>query len=227
MASRSPRKPSSSMTRAKLDSADALAEHLAALLKRDRRLRRIAKTAGPFEIRKTDPGFSGLARLVCGQQFSLQSAAAIWGRFAQLPGALTPEGYLRLTETQVRGVGFSLGKYRTVHAVAEAVVAGQLDFEALDAMSADEAVAALCAIRGVGPWTAELYLMFCAGHPDIFPVGDLALQKAVAHALGLDERPLGATLAEIAAPWAPHRATAALLFWRYYAALGLTKGAPV
>ena len=213
--------------RAKLDSADALAEHLAALLKRDRRLRAIARTAGPFEIRKTDPGFAGLARLVCGQQFSVQSAAAIWGRFALLPDALSPAGYLRLTEAEVRGVGFSLGKYQTVRAVAEAAVAGQLDFAALEQMTADEAIAALCSIRGVGPWTAELYLMFCSGHPDVFPVGDLALQKAVAHALGLDERPLGAALAEIAAAWAPHRATAALLFWRYYAALGLSKGVPV
>jgi DNA-3-methyladenine glycosylase II len=215
------------MMRAKLDSADALAEHLAALLKRDRRLRAIARTAGPFEIRKTDPGFAGLARLVCGQQFSVQSAAAIWGRFALLPDALSPAGYLRLTEAAVRGVGFSLGKYQTVRAVAEAAVAGQLDFAALEQMTADEAIAALCSIRGVGPWTAELYLMFCSGHPDVFPVGDLALQKAVAHALGLDERPLGAALAEIAAAWAPHRATAALLFWRYYAALGLSKGVPV
>lgn len=215
------------MARAKLDSADALAEHLAALLKRDRRLKAIARTAGPFEIRKTDPGFAGLARLVCGQQFSVQSAAAIWGRFALLPDALSPAGYLRLTEAEVRGVGFSLGKYQTVRAVAEAAVAGQLDFAALEQMTADEAIAALCSIRGVGPWTAELYMMFCSGHPDVFPVGDLALQKAVAHALGLDERPLGAALAEIAAAWAPHRATAALLFWRYYAALGLSKGVPV
>jgi len=215
------------MAAEKLDSADALAAHLSALLQRDRRLVAVAQRAGAFEIRKTDPGFSGLARLVCGQQFSVQSAAAIWGRFAALPGALTPEGYLGLTEAEVRGVGFSLGKYRTVRAVAEAVVAKRLDFAALEDLPAADAVAALCAISGVGPWTAELYLMFCAGHPDIFPVGDLALQKAVAHALGLDERPLGAALAEIAAVWSPHRATAALLFWRYYAALGLSKGVPV
>ncbi len=211
----------------KLDSADALAVHLAALLKRDRRLRAVAETAGPFEIRKTAPGFAGIARLICGQQFSVQSAAAIWGRYAQLPDALTPAGYLRLSEAQVRGAGFSLGKYRTVQAVAEAVLTQQLDFDALETMDAEQAVAALCAIRGVGPWTAELYLMFCAGHPDIFPVGDLALQKAVGHALKLDERPLGAVLAGIAARWAPHRATAALLFWRYYAALGLSKGVPI
>jgi DNA-3-methyladenine glycosylase II len=214
------------MTHRKLDSAEALKVHLRALLRRDARLKAIYKTAGPFEVRKTDPGFSGLARVITGQQLSVSSARAIWSRFERLDGALTPEGYLRLTEGAVRGVGFSAGKYRTVQALATAVVEGQLDIDALEAMPAADAVAALSAIKGIGPWTAEIYLMFCAGHPDIFPVGDLALQKAVAHAFELEARPMGKTLAAIAETWAPHRATAALLFWRYYAALGLSAGAP-
>lgn len=212
------------MALGKLDSAEVLAVHLAALLKRDRRLKRVLKTAGPFEVRKTEPGFAGLAKVICGQQLSVSSARAIWGRFEQLPGAMQPASYLKLSEVEVRAVGFSGGKYRTVGAVAQAVVDGGLDFAALDAMSAEEAVETLCRIKGIGPWTAEIYLMFCAGHPDIFPVGDLALQKAVAHALQLEERPLGATLAAIAEAWSPHRATAALLFWRYYAALGMNSG---
>jgi DNA-3-methyladenine glycosylase II len=214
------------MTNAKLDSAEALAAHLRALLRRDARLRRIYRTAGPFEIRKTDPGFAGLARVITGQQLSVASARAIWSRFADLEGALTPEGYLELSEALVRSVGFSAGKYRTVRALAEAVVDGRLDIGVLETMPAEEAVAALSGIRGIGHWTAEIYLMFCAGHPDIFPVGDLALQKAVGHAFALEARPSGKALAEIAAAWAPHRATAALLFWRYYAALGLSAGAP-
>jgi DNA-3-methyladenine glycosylase II len=214
------------MTHAKLDSAEALAAHLRALLRRDARLRPIVRIAGPFEIRKTDPGFAGLARVITGQQLSVASARAIWSRFEALEGALTPEGYLRLNEKRVRGVGFSAGKYRTVRALAEAVVEGRLEIDALEAMPADEAVAALSAIKGIGPWTAEIYLMFCAGHPDIFPVGDLALQKAVGHAFALEARPAGRVLAAIAEAWAPHRATAALLFWRYYAALGLSAGAP-
>lgn len=207
----------------KLDSADALDTHLRALLRRDRRLRAVYRTAGPFEIRKTDPGFAGLAKVICGQQLSVASASAIWSRFEQLPGALAPATYLGLSEDQVRGVGFSLGKYRTVRAVAEAIADG-LDLDALEHLPAAEAVERLCAIKGIGPWTAELYLMFCAGHTDIFPVGDLALQKAVAHAFALDERPVGKVLTAIAEPWAPHRATAALLFWRYYAALGMNSG---
>jgi DNA-3-methyladenine glycosylase II len=212
------------MTWGKLDSADALEVHLSALLKRDRRLRAVYRAAGPFEIRKTAPGFAGLAKVICGQQLSVASAGAIWSRFEVLPGALEPGGYLGLTEAEVRGVGFSRGKFLTVRAVAEAVTDGRLNFAALEELSAEEAVASLVAIRGVGPWTAEIYLMFCAGHPDIFPSGDLALQKAVAHALGLDVRPIGKVLDAISASWAPHRATAALLFWRYYAALGMNSG---
>ena len=111
-----------------------------------------------------------------------------------------------------------------MRAVAEAVAEGRLDFAALEALPAEEAVAELVAIRGIGPWTAEIYLMFCAGHPDIFPSGDLALQKAVAHAFELEDRPVGKVLDAISGDWSPHRATAALLFWRYYAALGMNSG---
>jgi DNA-3-methyladenine glycosylase II len=214
------------MSDGKLDSAEALRAHLRALLRRDRRLRPVFRTAGPFELRKTDPGFAGLARVITGQQLSVASARAIWLRFAALEGALTPAGYLGLDEAAVRGAGFSAGKYRTVRSLAEAIVAGALELEALEAMPAAGAVSRLCTISGIGPWTAEIYLMFCVGHPDIFPVGDLALQKAVGHAFRLEPRPAGKSLATIAETWAPHRATAALLFWRYYAALGLSSGAP-
>jgi len=212
------------MIPAKLDSAEALALHLDALLKRDRRLKRVAETAGPFEIRKHDPGFAGLAKVICGQQLSVASASAIWARFEKLDGALVPTRYLRLTEAEVRATGFSSGKYLTVRAVAAAVEDGWLDFAALELLPAEEAMAALTAIRGIGPWTAELYLLFCAGHPDIFPSGDLALQKAVAHALKLDARPVGKALDAISVAWSPHRAAAALLFWRYYRALGMNSG---
>ena len=212
------------MIAGKLDSADALARHLRALLRRDARLRAIYKTAGPFEIRQTAPGFAGMAKVICGQQLSVASARAIWARFELLPGALEPADYLRLSEAEVRAVGFSAGKYRTVRALAEALVEGRLDLTELDTLPAEDAVAKLTALHGIGPWTAEIYLMFCAGHPDIFPSGDLALQKAVAHALQLEPRPIGKALDAIAEAWSPHRATAALLFWRYYAALGLNSG---
>jgi DNA-3-methyladenine glycosylase II len=203
----------------RLDSADVLADHLRALLRRDRRLRPIAKRAGPFAIRKTEAGFAGLAKVICGQQLSVQSAQAIWSRFEKIPGALNPKGYLGLSEEAVRGSGFSVGKFRTVGVIAEAIVAGELDLEAITAMPSDAARAELVRHKGIGPWTAEIYLMFCAGHPDIFPAGDLALQKAVGHALEMESAPVAKDLIAIAEPWAPYRHTAALLFWRYYAAV--------
>jgi len=201
----------------RLDSPGALERQMRALLRRDPRLRPIAKVAGAFEIRLTEGGFAGLTRIICGQQLSVASARAIWGRFAALPGALDPATYLTLDEAAIRAVGFSAGKYRTVKAVAEAMVAGTLDFAEVERLLPDAALAYLTAHKGIGPWTAEIYLMFCSGQPDIFPAGDIALQRAVGHALGMDHSPPAKELIEIAKAWSPHRHAAALLFWKYYA----------
>ena len=167
----------------------------------------LAQAPSPHGGRRSPGGFAGLARIVTGQQVSTQSADAIWSRFAQLEGALEPAGYLRLfDEAAIRAVGFSAGKHRTVRVVAELAASGALDFAALDAVSAEAAVALLTAHKGIGPWTAEIYLMFCTGHPDIFPVGDLALRKAVGHALGMTDTPNEKELTVLAANWAPYRA---------------------
>ncbi|GLQ54185.1 DNA-3-methyladenine glycosylase family protein [Devosia nitrariae] len=203
----------------RLNSEAAVARHLNALLARDPRLRAVNERAGPFPPRSAPRGFVGLAKIICGQQLSVASANAIWSRFEALPGALDPQTYLGLDESTVRATGFSAGKYRTVRVIAEAVVSGELDFTLVEGLAAEEAVAYLTAHKGIGPWTAEIYLMFCAGHPDVFPAGDLALQKAVGHAFGLDASPSVKQLVSMALDWSPHRATAALLFWRYYAAI--------
>jgi DNA-3-methyladenine glycosylase II len=203
----------------RLSTPDILQRQLKALLRRNPDLRPVAKLAGTFDIRLTPGGFAGLVRVICGQQLSVASARAIWGRFAELPGALDPASYLKLDEASVRAVGFSAGKYRTARVIAEAVVAGTLDFDLVEKLPADEATAYLVAHKGIGPWTAEIYLMFCSGHPDIFPAGDLALQKAVGHALGMDHSPGAKELIEIARAWSPYRHAAALLFWKYYASV--------
>jgi DNA-3-methyladenine glycosylase II len=218
---------SSSTSAERLDSADVLAQHLKKLLKLDKRLVDVHRHAGPFEIRKQPGGFAGLAKVICGQQLSVASARAIWGRFEQLEGALDPVRYLTLSEETVRGVGFSLGKFKTVRVIAEAVASGALDFDRIETLPADEATAELTALKGIGPWTAEIYLMFCSGHPDVFPSGDLALQKAVQWAFGLDAQPTSKQLIDIASDWAPHRHTAALLFWRYYATTKQKEGVPL
>jgi len=211
----------------RLDSAEALAVHLAALVALDPRLAAIAERAGDFDIRRSPGGFAGLARIVTGQQVSTQSADAIWGRFSQLEGALDPAGYLRLSEEAVRRAGQSGAKYRTIRAIAEAVVAGEFDFAPLPHLPAEEAIARLMKLKGIGPWTAEIYLMFSAGHPDIFPAGDVALQRAVGWAFDMDTSPQVKDLIALSKSWSPHRSTAALLFWRYYRAVRNKEGISV
>ena len=208
----------------RLDSADALSRQLAALLALDPRLAPVVERAGSFEIRKAEPGFAGLAKIVCGQQLSTASANAIWSRFAALEGALMPASYLTLSEESVRKTGFSAGKHRTLLGVAEALVDGDLDLDHIAGLPAGDAVKTLTRLKGIGPWTAEIYLMFSAAHPDVFPAGDLALQKAVQWAFRLDEKPPIKDLIRIAEAWSPHRAAAALLFWRYYRAVRQKEG---
>jgi DNA-3-methyladenine glycosylase II len=211
----------------RLDSPETLARHLTALLQLDPRLVPVAERAGAFEIRTSPGGFAGLARIVTGQQVSTQSADAIWSRFSALEGALEPAGYLLLSEETIRKSGQSGAKYRTIRAVAEAVASGQFDFAPLPEMPAEEAIATLTRLKGIGPWTAEIYLMFSAHHPDIFPAGDVALQSAVQWAFGLPERPEAKNLISLAKSWSPHRSTAALLFWRYYRAVRNKEGLSV
>lgn len=203
----------------RLDTVEAIAGHIEVLVGIDPRLAAVRDFAGPVQPRITEPGFSGMAKVICGQQLSVASARAIWSRFELLPGALDPVTYLSLSEEAVRATGFSGGKFRTVRAIAEAMAAGALDFDHLETLPAVDAVRYLVAHKGIGPWTAEVYLMFCAGHPDVFPAGDLALLKAAQHGLGLDARPTIKNMIGIAAGWAPHRSAAALLFWRYFAVM--------
>lgn len=203
----------------RIDSAAVIAAHIEALVAIDPRLAAVREFAGPVQPRLNPPGFAGIAKVITGQQLSVTSAAAIWGRFERLPGALDPMSYLSLSEEAVRATGFSGGKFRTVRVIAEAMVAGELDFDHLQTLPADDAVRYLVAHKGIGPWTAEVYLMFCAQHPDVFPAGDLALLKAVQHGLGLDARPGIKEMIGIANGWAPYRSSAALLFWRYFAVM--------
>ncbi|MDN5844341.1 MAG: DNA-3-methyladenine glycosylase [Alcaligenaceae bacterium] len=211
----------------RLISERVLAQHLRSLLRIDPRLAKVHDIAGPFSLRTRDPGFAGLARIVCGQQLSVASADAIWGRLVARSGTVTAETFLALGTDGLQGVGLSRSKYTTLTGLAEAVVAGELDFAEIDSLPDRAAIAGLVRYKGIGPWTAEIYLMFCAGHPDIFPVGDLALRNAVADAFDIQPHPTPHALADMAAQWAPYRATAALLFWRFYAARRHREGLPV
>lgn len=201
----------------RLDSVAAIDSHLDLLVQIDPQLLAVRERAGPVYPRINPPGFVGISRIVCGQLLSVASANAIWARYALIEAAQDPVGFLTLDEDTIRATGFSGGKYRTVRAIAEAMAAGHLDFDHLETLTAAEATRYLTAHKGIGPWTAEVYLMFCAGHPDVFPAGDLAIRKAVMDGLGQAEIPEIKALANYAQRWAPHRSAAALLFWRYYA----------
>lgn len=190
---------------------------LAALLELDPRLRLVAAEAGAVPLRLREPGFEGLAHIIVSQVVSRASADAIWGRMTARLGSVTTDGYAGLEPEAWRTFGLSRIKHDTLARVADAV-AGGLDLHALSAESPEKALSELMAIKGIGPWTAEVYLMFCGGHADVFPAGDVALQAAVGMAFGHEERPLAKALAREAAVWAPWRSVAARLFWAYYAA---------
>ncbi len=183
--------------------------------------------AGPFSVREADTGFAGLVRVVAGQQVSAQAARSIWLRVAALPGVREPDGLLQLSEAELRGAGLSGAKVRTARTIAEAMLAGELRLDLVDQMPAEDAIAHMTRLKGIGPWSAEIYLLFAARHPDVFPSGDLALQIAAQWALGWDARPVPKQLSLEAARWAPYRSTAALLFWAYYAAKKAREGLSV
>lgn len=191
---------------------------LAALVGMDNRLVRIADLAGPVPLRRRPADFAGLAQIVTGQQVSVASAAAIFGRLETLVFPLTADRLERFSDDDLAGAGLSRPKIRTLRAVSAACLEG-LDLAGLAEAPADEAHARLCRIKGIGRWSADIFLLFCAGHPDIFPSGDLALQVAVGDALGLADKPPVKDLDIIAADWAPHRAIAARLFWAWYRVL--------
>ncbi len=190
---------------------------LAALLEIDPRLRPVAAEAGVLPLRLREPGFEGLAHIIVSQVVSRASADAIWGKMIAGMGQITAEGYVGLAPEAWRIFGLSRIKHETLARVADAVAGGGLDLHALSAESPEKALSELMEIKGIGPWTAEVYLMFCGGHADVFPAGDVALQAAVGMAFGHEVRPLAKAIAREAAVWAPWRSVAARLFWAYYA----------
>ena len=206
--------------------ADDIAEGLAHLVATDRRLQKVATIAGGLAPRRREAGFAGLARIIVGQQLSVASAAAIWNRFVAAFPELTPEAVLKARVPKLRKAGLSAPKIKALRAVAAACRDG-LDLAALARLPAAEAHARLIEVHGIGPWTADIYLLFCLGHADIFPAGDLALRNAVAYALAL-EAPVGAAeIAALAERWSPWRSVAATLFWAYYGAQRARKSVPV
>lgn len=176
----------------------------------------IEAAAGPLPWRVRPPGFPGLLQAMIGQQISNQAAGAIWRRLAATPGALDPLGLLALPDEALRAAGLSRPKMAHARALAAAFADGRLEAAALAAMPDAEAVATIAAVRGMGEWTAEVYLLFALQRPDVFPAGDLALAAAAAHLRGLPARPRPAALRAMAEAWRPARALAARLLWHHW-----------
>jgi len=169
----------------------------------------------PIPTRLRPGGFEALLRSIVSQQVSVASAAAIWARVEENIDPLTPENYLRKRATTLRKCGLSGPKARYGRALSEALVSGALDLKRLPRMGDEDAIAHLTQVPGIGQWTAEIYLMFSLGRPDVFPSGDIALQNTFQIVVGLDERPSTNEIAVIAERWSPYRAVAARVLWTY------------
>jgi DNA-3-methyladenine glycosylase II len=179
-------------------------------------MRMIGETIGPPPLRWREPGFSGLVSTITAQQLSVSSANAIRTKLHARFEPLTPEALLAASEADLRACGLSGPKIRTLRALSEAIVTGALPFDRLAEMPVEDAKAAMVAVHGIGPWTAEVYMMFCLGVQDIFAPADLALQEGAKLAMGLEARPSAKQMAEIALRWQPWRAVAARMLWAWY-----------
>jgi DNA-3-methyladenine glycosylase II len=209
----------------RISSVSDIAEALDALVAADPRLKAVRAAAGDVPLRLSSPGFSSLVSIIVSQQVSRASADAILGRLLALVEPLTADTVL-LSEADIfRRAGLSRPKQAALLALAQAVQGG-LDLDGLCERDAGAAIAELTAVPGIGPWTAEVYLLACAGHPDVFPARDVALQSAVGAALGIAPRPGEKALTAIAESWAPWRAVAARLFWAYYRQIKGREAAP-
>jgi DNA-3-methyladenine glycosylase II len=193
----------------------------------DRVLAAAAARVGIQERPRSAGGFAGLARTIIGQQVSVAAAAAIERRAAALIGEWQPQRWLACSLEAQRAAGLSRAKAAAISDLAERCLDGRLQFGVLAAATDDEAVALLCAVRGIGRWTAENYLMHAEGRPDIFPAADLGLRDAVRLLYGLPELPSEAALRRQAQGWSPYRTYAAWLLWdtRRATAIRATEGA--
>src|ERR1700728_2920933 len=170
---------------------------------------------GPPPLRRREAGFAGMAAIIVAQQVSTASATAIFGRLQARIVPLEAAEIAKATEEDLRACGLSNAKIRALRALAQAIVEDGLDLVGLGALDAEDAHNALVAVKGVGPWTAGVFLLCCLGHPDAFPAGDVALQEAARLALELEARPDARGLEAIAERWRPWRGVAARMLWAY------------
>jgi len=193
-----------------------LLEGVSELAQRDPDLARIVSAFGPPPLWERQPGFPTLIYIILEQQVSLASARAAYNRLVQAAQPLTPENFLRFSDEALKAIGFSRQKTRYGRELAHAVLSGSLNLDALEGLEDGEVRERLMKIKGIGVWTADIYLLMALGRPDIWPRGDLALHAAMQQVKGLPKRPTSEEAHAISAAWHPWRAAAARLLWHLY-----------
>jgi len=168
------------------------------------------------EPRIRERGYETMLRTIIGQQVSVAAASSMWNKLvAELGAGCDPAALLRRDFDSLRACGLSRQKQGYARSLAALVLSGELDLAALPPDD-EEAIAALTRIKGIGRWSAEIYLLFAEGRPDIWPAGDLAVQIEIGRIFGMAERPSEKTVRELAEPWRPHRGAAAIMAWHHY-----------
>jgi len=201
-----------------------LGAQLQALIKKDQRLQPVLQLVSQVPLRLGQPGFAGLAKIVSGQLLSVASASAIHNRVEKLVGEMSSKRFLAIDSNDLREVGLSWSKINCLRGLAEAEINGEIDFEKLHHQSAKEIMQTLTSLKGIGPWSAEIYLVSSVAHPDIFPAGDLVLQKMLGKIYNLRNKPDEKQTRKLSKKWAPYRGSAARLLWRYFAVLRGLRG---
>jgi DNA-3-methyladenine glycosylase II len=191
---------------------------LEALAARDKDIAAALAAIGPPPPRDRPPGFPSLLRAIVGQQVSAASAAALWARLAAAIDPLVPEAVARLEIDALRQLGLSRQKALYAQGLARDLLERRIDLDLVPSLADEEAITHLVQIKGIGRWSAEVYLLFALGRPDVFPAGDLALAIAMQRLKRLRKRPDPKRLIKLAEPWRPYRGAAAQFLWHYYKA---------
>src|SRR3982751_2675779 len=186
-----------------LNSQADLEEAIHALVKQDPRLRPVFEIAGMPALRRREPGYAGLAAIICGQQLSTASAAAIWSRISAAFDPFHHDALRKARADRLGRLGLSAAKIKTLKALAREIASERLNLDVLANEDADAAHNTLTALHGIGPWTADVYLLFCLGHAAARPAGDIAVREAVKVGPGLAPRPTPKQMAPLAEPWRP------------------------
>jgi DNA-3-methyladenine glycosylase II len=195
---------------------ESLAQSAESVALADKDLARILEDHGNPPLWEREPGFETLVRIILEQQVSLVSADAMYRRLLEHVNPLTPQAVIAAGEPYLRSIGITRQKSGYFINLARAVDSGELDLDSLEMADDESVINTLTSIKGIGLWTANIYLLMALLRPDIWPVGDIALATAVKNLRGLAQRPTQVELSEMAGHWRPHRATAARLLWHYY-----------